>query len=60
VTRRQLFTYAAPSPYGDSSVDVHFDDWMFLQPDGVLLNRARVSKFGFTVGEVTLAFYKEN
>lgn len=52
--------YTLRLPYGDSSVDVHFDDWMFLQPDGVLLNRARVSKFGFTVGEVTLAFYKEN
>jgi hypothetical protein len=37
---------------------VHFNDWMFLQPSGVLLNRARVSKFGITIGEVTLAFMK--
>lgn len=51
--------YSLRLPYGDSSVEVRFDDWMFLQPDGVLLNRARVSKFGFTVGEVTLAFRKE-
>jgi len=50
--------YTMRLPYKDGTVDVQFDDWMFLQPDGVLLNRARVSKFGFTVGEVTLAFRK--
>ena len=38
---------------------VHFDDWMYLQPDGVLLNRAKMSKFGFTLGEVTIAFQKK-
>lgn len=37
---------------------VHFDDWMFLQPDGVLLNRAKMSKFGLRLGEVTIAFQK--
>lgn len=38
---------------------VHFDDWMFLQPDGVLLNRATMSKFGITLGEVTIAFQRQ-
>jgi hypothetical protein len=38
---------------------VHFDDWMYLQPDGVLLNRAKMSKFGFTLGEVTISFQKK-
>ncbi len=52
--------YTMRLPYNGNTVDVRFDDWMFLQPDGVLLNRARVSKFGFTVGEVTLAFRKED
>ncbi len=37
---------------------VHFDDWMFLQPDGVLMNRSRVSKFGLDIGEVTLVFQR--
>ena len=37
---------------------VHFDDWMFLQDDKVLINRAKVSKYGFTIGEVTLFFLK--
>ena len=39
---------------------VSFDDWMFLQPDGVLLNRATMSKFGFRLGEVTIAFQKQS
>ena len=43
---------------GDGTLRVHFNDWMFLQPSGVLLNRARVTKFGFDIGEVTLAFMK--
>lgn len=37
---------------------VSFDDWMFLQPDGVLLNQAEMSKFGFRLGELTIAFQK--
>lgn len=51
--------YTLRLPYGESTVDVVFDDWMFLQPDNVLINRARVSKFGFTVGELTLVFRRE-
>jgi hypothetical protein len=44
---------------GDGTLRVHFNDWMFLQPSGVLLNRARVSKFGLEIGTVTLAFRKD-
>ena len=43
---------------GDSRIKVSFDDWMFLQPDGVLINKADVSKFGITIGTVTLFFQK--
>ena len=39
---------------------VSLDDWMFLQPDGILLNRAEMSKFGIRVGEVTIAFQKQS
>lgn len=52
--------YTLDLPYGNRSIHVQFDDWMFLQPDGVLLNRAEVKKWGFRVGEVTLAFSKLN
>lgn len=43
----------------DTTVRVHFNDWMFLQANGVLINRARVSKFGIEIGTVTLAFTKQ-
>jgi len=43
---------------GDSTWTVHFDDWLFLQDDRVLINRADVTKFGVLIGEVTLLFYK--
>jgi hypothetical protein len=37
---------------------VQFDDWMVLVDDRVMLNKARMSKFGIFLGEVTLAFTK--
>jgi hypothetical protein len=43
---------------GDSTWTVHFDDWLFLQDDRVLINRADVTKFGLLIGEVTLLFHK--
>lgn len=43
---------------GDGTLRVHFDDWMYLQPSGVLINRAKVSKLGVEIGAVTLAFMK--
>ena len=43
---------------GGGTLRVHFNDWMFLQPEGVMLNRATVSKFGIDIGTVTLAFSK--
>ncbi len=43
---------------GGRTYKVHFDDRMYLQPDGVMLNRAKVSKFGIEIGTVTLAFKK--
>ena len=34
------------------------DDWMFLQPNGTVLNRAWISKYGLAVGEVFLSIQK--
>lgn len=45
-------------PVDGKTYNVSFDDWMFLQPDGVLLNRAKMSKFGFVLGEVFISFKK--
>lgn len=52
------FRYRLDMKVGDGTWRVDFDDWMYLQPDGVLLNRAKVSKFGFELGVVTIAFSK--
>lgn len=42
----------------DSTWKVHFDDWMFLQSDGVLINKATVTKWGLKLGTVFLSFQK--
>lgn len=52
------WSYVLNLPVKDKTYKINFDDWMFLQPDGVLLNRATMSKFGFRVGEVIIAFQK--
>ena len=44
---------------GGSRVKVHFDDWMFLQSNGVLINKATVSKLGLDIGRVTIAFTRK-
>jgi len=50
--------YVLDLKVGDKSYHVNFDDWMYLMDDDVMLNRAAMSKFGFYLGEVTLAFRK--
>ena len=52
------WSYDMDLKVGDGTWRVGFNDWMFLQPDGVLVNRARVKKWGFEIGEVTLFFTK--
>jgi len=44
---------------GEDTYRVHFDDWMFLHDDGVLVNRAAMSKFGIHLGDVTLFFQRQ-
>ncbi len=43
---------------GEGAWKVTFDDRMWLQPDGVLINRAYVSRWGVTIGSVTIVFRK--
>jgi hypothetical protein len=44
---------------GDGTWRVAFDDWMFLQPGGVVLNRASVTRWGFEIGTLTVSFAKK-
>lgn len=50
------WTYDMDLKVGDGTWKVHFDDWMFLEPGGVMLNRASVTKWGLEIGVVTLSF----
>lgn len=51
--------YKMDLPIGDSRWRVRFNDWMFLQPGNVLINKALVSKWGIHLGTVTLFFSKQ-
>jgi len=48
----------AAASVGVSTLEVQFDDWMYLMDQRVMLNKAEMSKFGFRLGEVTLTFVK--
>lgn len=50
--------YSLQVEVDDSIWNFHFNDWMYLHEDDVLVNKAEFSKFGFTVGEITLFFRK--
>lgn len=52
------WNYTLRLPLDGTTYDVQFDDWMYLMDERVMLNKARMSKFGFDLGEVTLSFYK--
>ena len=50
--------YVLALPVDGKVYNVNFDDWMFLMDDKVMMNRATMSKWGFSLGEVTLTFVK--
>ena len=58
------WTYTLSLPIGEAqsvgatTIEVQFDDWMYLMTDRVMLNKATMSKFGVRLGEVTLSFSK--
>ena len=52
------WAYIMDLKVGDGTLRVAFDDWMFLQPGGAMINRAKLTKWGFDIGEVTLFFMK--
>ena len=52
--------YVLALPVDGKTYHVDFDDWMYLMDDTVMLNRSEMRKFGFRIGEVTLAFRKKS
>ncbi|WP_079253862.1 DUF3833 domain-containing protein [Endozoicomonas arenosclerae] len=53
------WTYEMDLPIKGRSWRVKFDDWLFLQKNGQILNIADVSKWGFTLGTLTFYFSKD-
>lgn len=50
------WTYDVDLPINGRPWRVTFDDWMFLQPGGALINRADISKLGLRLGTVSIFF----
>ena len=48
--------YTLALPVDGRVFHVELDDWMYLIDDRVMLNRARMSKWGVYLGEITLSF----
>ncbi|MEI6458427.1 MAG: DUF3833 domain-containing protein [Pseudomonadota bacterium] len=48
------WNYVLRLPVDGRTYDVAFDDWMMLIDEHTLANRARMSKFGVHLGDVTL------
>jgi hypothetical protein len=51
--------YTLAVPIDGRSVELQFDDWMHLIDEEVMINKATMTKFGLPVGEVTLAFRRQ-
>ena len=52
------WTYTLALPVDGTIYHVQFNDWMYLISPKVMLNKAKMSKFGIELGEVTLSFHK--
>jgi len=53
------FKYTFDLAVGDKTMRVTFDDWMYLQDDNVLFNKATIKKFGVRLGDVYIFFDKK-
>jgi hypothetical protein len=52
--------YVLALPADGKVYNVDFDDWLYLIDDRVMLNRASMSKFGFGLGSLTVAFSRRD
>lgn len=50
--------YTLLLPVDGTTYEMQFDDWMFLIDGQTMINRAKMSKFGVELGQVTLFFRK--
>jgi len=52
------WSYIMRVPVKGHTYNLTFDDWMFLLPDGTMLNRSTLTKFGFKVAEISIFMHK--
>ena len=50
--------YVLLVPVKGKEIKITFDDWIFKQSDSVAINRAKMTKFGIKVAELTVVFVK--
>tara|TARA_Y100000590_G_scaffold314378_1_gene355415 strand:+ start:377 stop:844 length:468 start_codon:yes stop_codon:yes gene_type:complete len=53
------FEYVLLVPVKGRQLKITFDDWIFKQDEKVAINRAKMTKFGFKVAELTVIFVKD-
>ena len=51
--------YVLRIPYGDDTLDVRMDDWMFATTADTVINQTEMSKWGVTVGELVLVIQRD-
>ncbi len=52
------WNYQLEVPWEQDSIVVTLDDWLYLLDERHLINKTRLTKFGFRVGELTLLIEK--
>ena len=50
--------YVLLVPVKGKEIKITFDDWIFKQSDTIAINRAKMTKFGFRVADLTVVFVK--
>ena len=52
------FEYNLMIPFKGKNIKIRFDDWIFKQDEKVAINRAKMTKFGIRVADLTVVFVK--
>ena len=53
------FEYVLLVPVKGKEIKITFDDWIFMQDEKVAINRAKMTKFGIRVADLTVVFVKD-
>jgi len=53
------FEYVLLVPIKGKEMKITFDDWIFMQDEKIAINKARMTKFGIKVAELTVVFVKD-